>query len=182
MGVWTWVILFLLLAVPQLLSDLPHLLLADVVPDSVHGSIAAKLPEVTARVTLRLLRNLLQINGVAQLSRKNRKAKWDTCINMVVFKQKANLIFHAGRLQSKSMQSLFVVGDVNFYIICVNRTSWKCLTAEENLCVSQGFVSGRAEGPSRWSEGSAGPCGGLNDDSPIEFCSFLEPLGGGRRA
>lgn len=69
-GAWTWVILFLLLAVLELLSDLPHLLLADVVPYSVHGGITAKLPEVTARVSLRLLSNLLQINGVAQLSRK----------------------------------------------------------------------------------------------------------------
>lgn len=52
---------------------MPHLLLADVVPHSVHGGVAAQLLQVAAGVTLRLLGDLLQINGVAQLTRKKNE-------------------------------------------------------------------------------------------------------------
>lgn len=63
---------FLLLIVLQLLCDLPHLLLADIIPDPVHGGIAAKLPEVTARVSFGLLSNLFQIYGITQLCKTTR--------------------------------------------------------------------------------------------------------------
>ena len=57
----------LLLLVLHLLGDLPHLLLADVVPDAVHGRVATQLAQVTAREAVRLLSDLLQVDGVAQL-------------------------------------------------------------------------------------------------------------------
>jgi len=62
--------LLLLLAVLYLLGDLPHLLLADVVPDAVHGGVTAQLAQVAAREARRLLRDLLQVDGVAQLEGK----------------------------------------------------------------------------------------------------------------
>lgn len=80
-GVWMWVIHFLLRAVFKLLSDLPHLLLADEVADTIHGGIAAEFPEVTARVTLSLLCDLLQINGIAQLRGKKKQSDIDSFLS-----------------------------------------------------------------------------------------------------
>lgn len=50
--------------------DLPHLLLAYVVPDAVQSRVPAQLPQVAAGVALSPFGNLLQINGVTELQRK----------------------------------------------------------------------------------------------------------------
>lgn len=67
---------FLPVPVQELLSDLPQLLLANIVPDSVQGGVAAQLPQVTARVTFGLLSDFRQINTAAQLRKTDTTDGW----------------------------------------------------------------------------------------------------------